>query len=84
MHGYGGMGVAPTMLLHQRRATLAAAAPKNGLGGQELAAAMMIADGSKTGKADPAFPAHMDVVHHWAQAIWNHWLPETALQTSLN
>ena len=46
--------------------------------------AMMIADASKTGKADPAFPAHMDVVRHWAQAIWNHWLPEEALQTSLN
>ena len=30
MHGYGGMGVAPSMLLHQRRAVQSAAAPKMG------------------------------------------------------
>ena len=36
---------------------------------------MMIADGSKKGKADPAFPAHTDVTTHWAQAIWNKLLP---------
>ena len=45
---------------------------------------MMIADGSKTGKADPASPAHMDVAQHWAQAIWHLWLPVEALQPSLN
>ncbi len=44
---------------------------------------MMIADVSKRGKADPAFPAHVDVVQHWAQAIWNSWLPEAALMKSL-
>ena len=43
----------------------------------------MVADGSKKGKADPAFPAHIDVVQHWAQAIWNKWLPEPALAASL-
>ena len=76
MHGYGGMGVSPTMLLHQRRAVMSAAAPKSGLGGQQMEVALMIADGSKRGKADPAFPAHTDVVLHWAQAIWNRWLPK--------
>ena len=45
--------------------------------------AMMIADGTKTGRADPASPAHIDVVQHWAQAIWNKWLPEPALAASL-
>ena len=44
----------------------------------------MIADGSKRGKTDPAFPAHVDVVLHWAQAIWNAWLPTDTLQVSLN
>ena len=57
------------MLLQQRRAVLAAAAPKGGLGGQELEVALMITDGTKTGRADPAFPAHMDVMQHWAQAV---------------
>ena len=45
---------------------------------------MMIADGSRKGKADPAFPAHTDVVQHWALAIWNNWLPLDSLQLSLN
>ena len=84
MHGFGGSGVSPSVLLHQRRAVQSAAAPKNGLGGQELEMAMMIADGSKTGRADPAFPAHVDVVQHWAQAIWNRWLPVASLQVGLD
>ena len=42
--------------------------------------AMMIADGSKTGRADPAFPAHVDVVHNWSLAIRNQWLPAASLQ----
>ena len=45
---------------------------------------MMIADGSKRGKADQAFVAHTDVVSHWAQAVWNTWLPIADLQSSLN
>ena len=84
MHGYAGLGVSPTMLMHQRRAVMAAAAPKNGLGGQQMEVALMLADGSKKGRADPAFHAHIDVVQHWAQAIWNGWLPEASLTTSLN
>ena len=46
--------------------------------------ALMIMDGSKTGKADPACAAHMDVALHWAQAIWNKWLPVHTLQQSVN
>ena len=61
-----------------------AAAPAHGLGGRELEIASMLADGSKKGKADPAFVAHADVVAPWAQAIWNRWLPLTDLQASLN
>ena len=45
---------------------------------------MMVADGSKKGKADPAFPAHIDVVQHRALAVWNFWLPVESLQQSLN
>ena len=46
--------------------------------------ALMVMDGSRTGKADPAFVAHMDVALHWAQAIWNHWLPVQTLQLSVD
>ena len=45
---------------------------------------MMIVDGSKRGKADAAFPAHVDVTSHWAQAVWNKWLPDHDLQASVD
>lgn len=45
---------------------------------------MMIADGSKRGKADPAFEAHSSVAQHWAQAVWNTWLPTDDLQASVD
>ena len=63
---------------------LAASAPKSGLGGQELEVSMMIADATKTGKADPAFPAHVDVIRHWAQPVRNRWLPIESLQKSVD
>ena len=45
---------------------------------------MMIADGSKKGKADPAFEAHTSVAQHWAQAVWNSWMPTEDLQASID
>ena len=72
------------MLLAQRRCVNAAAAPEGGLGGQELEFAMMVADGSKKGKADPAFEAHTSVALHWAQAVWNKWLPIEDLQATVD
>ena len=65
--------------LSQEKSGASRRAPKAGLGGQELEMAMMVADGTKTGRADPAFPAHIDVVQHLAQAIWNRWLPVESL-----
>ena len=44
MYGYMALGVAPSVLLRQRRAINAAAPPSSGLGGQELDIALMIAD----------------------------------------
>ena len=81
MHGYHTLGVALSVLLHQRRAVSSAAAPAYGLGGQELDIALRIADRSKKLKAGPAFAAHTDVVSHWAPAVWNKWLPIHDLQT---
>ena len=66
MHGFASFGVAPSMLTAQRIATSAAEAPKGGLGGQELEMSLILMDGTKKGKADPAFPAHMDVALHWS------------------
>ena len=83
MHGSQAVGVAPTMLCAQRRAILAATNPASGFGGQELEVAMLVADGSLRGRADPAFEAHSDVIVHWAQSMWNLWIPTQLMQVSL-
>ena len=83
MHGSQTMGVAPTMLSAQRRTMLAATSPASGLGGQELEVAMIVADGSTRGKVDPAYEAHSDVLVHWAQPMWNSWIPVQLMQVSL-
>ena len=83
MHGFHTIGVSPSMLYSQRSAAAAAAAPVSGRGGQELNLALIIADGSAKGRADPAFAGNTEVVHHWALAIWNNWIPRHLLQLSL-
>jgi hypothetical protein len=40
----------------------------------------MIADGKVKGSADPAYAAHEDTLGSWAQAVWNRWLPLSALR----
>ena len=40
----------------------------------------MLADGSGTGRADPAFDAHVAPIGHWAMAIWETWAPRPLLQ----
>jgi hypothetical protein len=73
--GQMAMGTPPATLLLQRRAVAAAAAPTAGLAGQNLDLALMLADGSDKGMVDPAFEAHLGPIGHWAQAVWNRWLP---------
>ncbi len=78
-YGQAVMGVATSTLLQQRRCAAAAAAPANGTCGQSLDLALIVADESATGKADPAFAAHVDPIGAWAQAVWEQWLPTRAL-----
>ena len=84
MHGLHTNGVSPTTLTCQRRATNAAAAPASGVGRQELDLALTVADGSTKGRADPAFVGNTGLLHHWAMAIWNSWIPRELLQISLS
>ena len=37
-------------------------------------------DGSKSGKADPAFDAHELVIVYWAQAVWYQWFGQIFLE----
>ncbi len=78
--GQAAMGVAPSLLLRQRRSAAAAAAPARGTCGQSLDLALLIADETRGGKADPAFDAHTGPIGHWAKAVWEKWLPVSALQ----
>ena len=38
----------------------------------------MLADGP-SGRADPAFEAHLAPIGMWAEAVWSGWLPRSAL-----
>ncbi len=78
-YGQAVIGVAPSTLLRQRRAAEHASAPRGGGAGRQLDLALMLADGSETGRADPAFDAHADPIGQWATAVWEEWLPATAL-----
>jgi hypothetical protein len=49
--GQGALGVPPTTLLQQRRAVAAAGNAGSGFGGQDLDLALILADGSASGKS---------------------------------
>ena len=74
-YGQAVMGVAPSVLLRQRRAAAAAAAPAAGVCGQSLDLALMLADEYAHGKADPGHAAHLGPIGEWAQAVWEQWMP---------
>ena len=66
------MGVSDSVLHSQRVAAGAMAAPGEGAGGQNLDLALTLADGSATGRADPAYDAHMLPIGEWALAVWKN------------
>ena len=41
---------------------------------------MVVADGSKKGRADPAYDAHSLPIGEWAMAIWEKWSPVAPMQ----
>ena len=40
----------------------------------------MVADGSKSGRADPAYDAHSLPIDEWSMATWEGWCPVISLQ----
>ena len=58
----------------------AASAPGAGAGGQNLDMAMVVADGSKKGRADPAYDAHSLPIGEWAMAVWERWTTRVSMQ----
>jgi hypothetical protein len=78
VYGQANTGVASSMLLNQRRA-VAASYVAHGAGDLDLT--LTLADGTKNGRADPAFAAHDDPIGMWSDAVWSQWLPRTALDS---
>ena len=76
--GQGVTGVSPALLLKQRRAVAAATVATSA--GGDLDLTLMLADGSLRGVADPAFAAHTAPIGQWALAVWERWLPASALR----
>lgn len=76
----GILGVSCSMLRDQRRVAAAIAAPASGRGGQNLDAAVVLAEGGPKGYADPAFDAHLLSIGQWASAVWEEWMPGRSLQ----
>jgi hypothetical protein len=72
------------MLQSQRRAVAAVAAPASGCGGQNLDAALLVADGGPISQVDPAYDAHVLSIGEWATAAWEGWEKERALNTMVD
>jgi hypothetical protein len=78
-YGEGIMGVSDTMLNCQRSSAAAATAIQGTTGGQNVDCALMMADGSRKGTADPAYDARELPIGQWAAAVWHGWMPRLAL-----
>ena len=78
-YGAAVIGVSNALLRNQRSVASAASSPASGRGGQNIDMAMIVADGSAKGMADPAFDAHLQPIGEWANAVWEVWLPEISL-----
>ena len=76
------MGAPCGLLRAQRQTVAAASAPGAGTGGQNLDLPMVVANGSKKGRADPAYDAHSLPIGEWAMAIWEKWSPIPPLKES--
>ena len=45
---------------------------------------LVVADGSKKGKADLAYDAHSLPIGEWAMAVWERWTPIVSMQRVIN
>jgi len=71
--GQGALGVSDSLLLQQRRASASSTAVSTC--GANLDITLLLADDQSEGAADPAFSAHLGVIHKWALALWEGWAP---------
>ena len=77
--GQAAVGVAPSLLLAQRRAAASVLQPT---AAGDLDLALMIADDGGAA-ADPAHIAFSGPICGWAAAVWDHWFPHEVLDRLL-
>jgi len=79
--GQANTGVADTMLAKQRSAVAMSLVTA---GSANVDLTLLVADGTASGKADPAFEAHSAPIGTWAEAVWSQWLPAAAFRSIVN
>ena len=79
MYGCECFGVSDTNLEKARGKIVKAAAPE--ACGKNPEIAMVALDG-ETGTIDPAFPAHVGPVQHWANAVYDKWFSQASLSST--
>jgi hypothetical protein len=72
-YGQSTTGVSDSFLHRQRVTVASMATPGETTCGQNLDLALIIADGSATGRADPAYDAHLLPIGEWSLAVWETW-----------
>jgi hypothetical protein len=77
--GQKALGVSNSMLFAQRRSADAMTCDK--ACGADLDLSLAVTDGESMGAADPAFDAHVGVIHMWSLAVWEAWAPRKLLDT---
>ena len=60
------------------------AAPASGTCGQDVDLALIVADGSERGRADPAYDAHLLPIGKWAECVWDKWLPRRGMDVTVS
>ena len=79
-YGQSVTGVSDTMLHRQRVTAASMSTPGESTCGQNVDLALVIADGSATGRADPAYDAHMLPIGEWVLAAWEGWELKISMQ----
>ena len=80
-YGDGILGVASSVL-YARRRTIAAAI-SGAVRDRDIDLTLILADENEKQRLDPAFVSHAAPLSHWAEAVWNQWLPDAFLRTSM-
>ena len=81
VYGQNVMGVSNGLLQRQRRAVASVTSAEGA--GKQLDLALIFADKSVSDQTDPAFEAHLAPIVSWARMVWNGFMSDTPLKTTV-